>query len=212
MEKESIPWTAFTCLEGHFEWQVMLFGLKNAPSIFQRKMDQIFKKYSDFVLVYIDDILVFSKTETEHIKHLQVVFTEFLKNGLIISKKKMELSKEYIEFLGMRIGQGKIQLQDHIVKKILDFPDKIEETKELQKFLGILNYARMYIKDLSKLTGPLYGKPSPKGRKFFNSEDVRLVKRIKDEVKNLPSLTLPLESDYKIVETDSSSEGWGAIL
>ncbi|GLT29446.1 hypothetical protein SLA2020_043150 [Shorea laevis] len=89
MEKESIPWTAFTCPEGHFEWQVMPFGLKNAPSIFQKKMDQIFKKYPDFVLVYIDDILVFSKTETEHIKHLQVVFTEFLKNGLIISKKKM---------------------------------------------------------------------------------------------------------------------------
>ncbi|GLT97479.1 hypothetical protein SLE2022_150410 [Rubroshorea leprosula] len=107
MEKEFIPWTAFTCPRGHFEWQVMPFGLKNAPSIFQRKMDQIFKKYFDFVLVYIGDILIFSKTETEHIKHLQVVFTEFLKNGLIISKKKMELSKEYIEFLGMRMDREK---------------------------------------------------------------------------------------------------------
>ena len=67
MHPESIEWTAFTCPLCHFEWLVMPFGLKNAPSVFQRKMDNIFNKYKNFVCVYIDDILVFSKTKEEHL-------------------------------------------------------------------------------------------------------------------------------------------------
>ena len=123
MEKESIPWIAFCCSQGHYEWLVMPFGLKNAPSIFQRKMDSIFNKYS-FILVYIDDILVFSPDKSSHIDHLYITLEEFINNGIIIIKKKMVLNKPYIEFLGMELGDGKIRLQPHIVKKILDYPDK----------------------------------------------------------------------------------------
>lgn len=66
MYPDSIEWTAFTCPEDHYEWLVIPSGLKNALSIFQRKMDNIFGQYRNFVLVYIDDILVFSKTMQEH--------------------------------------------------------------------------------------------------------------------------------------------------
>ena len=65
-----IPWSAFSCPEGHFEWLVMPFGLKNAPSVFQRKMDNIFRENDSFVAVYIDDILVFSKNKKKKIRHL----------------------------------------------------------------------------------------------------------------------------------------------
>ena len=109
MHPESIEWTAFTCPEGHFEWLVMPFGLKNAPSVFQRKMDQIFLKYKKFVIVYIDDILVFCKSKKEHLGHLQIVFSEFMKHGIIISKKKIELFKQTVKFLGAEIGNGKIK-------------------------------------------------------------------------------------------------------
>ena len=77
MHIDSIPWTTFSCPEGHFEWLVMLFGLKNAPSIFQRKMDNIFRDNDLFVVVYIDDILVFSKNKKKHIGHLQIVLKKF---------------------------------------------------------------------------------------------------------------------------------------
>ena len=70
MHPDSIPWTTFSCPEGHFEWLVMPFGLKNAPSIFQRKMDNIFRDNDSFVAVYINDILVFSKNKKQHIEHL----------------------------------------------------------------------------------------------------------------------------------------------
>ena len=156
MHEESIEWTAFTCPEGHFEWLVMSFGLKTVPPVFQRKMDSIFGDYKRFVLVYVDDILVFSKDMKEHLGHLQTVFRLFVENGIVISKKKMELCKNHINFLGVVLGDGKIKLQPHIAKKALEMPDKLDNVKELQKFLGIVNYARSFIKDLGKIAGPLY--------------------------------------------------------
>ena len=69
MEEESIPWTAFTCPQGHYEWLVMPLGLKNAPALFQRKMQNFFNENQEFVLVYIDDLLIFLKTYKEHIAH-----------------------------------------------------------------------------------------------------------------------------------------------
>ena len=190
----------------------MPFGLKTAPPIFQRKMDSIFGDYKRFVLVYVDDILVFSKDITEHLGHLQTIFRLFVQNGIIISKKKMELCKTHINFLGIILGEGKIKLQPHIAKKVLDMPNKLDNTKDLQKFLGLVNYARNFIKDLGKIAGPLYSKTGSKGQKHFNTEDIKLVQQIKDKVKNIPDLNIPLESDYLIIETDGSLKGWGAVL
>jgi len=91
-------------------------------------------------------------------------------------------------------------------------PDKLDNTKDLQKFLGILNYARSFIKDLGKVAGPLYSKTGSHGQKTFNVEDIKLVQKLKQMVKNIPDLALPLETDYPIVETDGSLEGWGEVL
>ena len=212
MHPDNIPWTAFSCPEGHFEWLVMPFGLKNAPSIFQRKMDNIFRDNDSFVAVYIDDILVFSKSKKQHIGHLQIVLKKFEEHGIIISKSKMQLFQQTIEFVGVIIGDGKILLQPHISEKILTFPDKIEETKELQKFLRLLNYARPFIKNLSRISGPLFSKVGSKGQKYFNQEDIKLVKSLKEIVTKLPPLDLPLINDYLIIETDGCSLGWGAVL
>ncbi|BBG94330.1 transposable element gene [Prunus dulcis] len=98
LAEESIKWIAFIYPEGHFEWLVMPFGLKNAPSIFQRKMDQIFKKYDNFCSVYVDDILVHSKNKNEQRKHLEIILKEFIGNGngIVISRNKVELEKQDI--------------------------------------------------------------------------------------------------------------------
>lgn len=100
----------------------------------------------------------------------------------------------------MKIEKWNIKLQEHIVKTILDFPVKIEATKKLQVFLGILNYARMYVNDLSKLVWPLYSKSKLGSKKFFNSSNIELVIKKKNICKELLELTLPLE----IRETDFS--------
>jgi ribonuclease HI len=82
----------------------------------------------------------------------------------------------------------------------------------LQQFLGIINYARNYIDNLAKLAGPLYARLRKNVQKHFNSEDIKLVKIIKDKVEDLKPLELPLDDRYFIIETDASKEGWGAIL
>ncbi|XBH63856.1 hypothetical protein VPH35_117740 [Triticum aestivum] len=88
----------------------------------------------------------------------------------------------------------------------------MSDKKVLQQFLGIVNYARNYIDNLAKLAGPLYAKLRKNGQKYFNSEDIKLVKAIKKKVKNLKPLELPLEDNYLIIETHASNVGWGAIL
>jgi hypothetical protein len=87
MEEESIPRSAFTCPQGHFEWLVMPLGLKNALVLFQRKMQNIFNENQEFVLLYIYDMLIFSKMYKEHIAHLDMFFRKVEQNGLILSKK-----------------------------------------------------------------------------------------------------------------------------
>jgi hypothetical protein len=131
---------------------------KNVPTLFQRKMQNIFNKNQEFVLVYIHDMLIFSKMYKEHIAHLDMFFRKVEQTDLILSKKKMEICKEKFNFLGHEIGEGKIYLQDHIIKKILQFLDVMDDKKVLQQFLGIVNYARNYIHNLTKLAGPLYAK------------------------------------------------------
>jgi hypothetical protein len=82
-------------------------------------MQNIFNENQKFVLIYIDDLLIFSKTYKEHIAHLEMLFKKIEQNGLILSKNKMKICKEKINFLGLETGEGKIYLQDHISKKIL---------------------------------------------------------------------------------------------
>lgn len=85
-------------------------------------MDDMFGEYKIFVLVYIDDILVFSQNMQEYLGHLQIVFRLFIKYEIIISKKKMKLCKTHINFLGVTLGDEKIKLQPQIAKKVLDMP------------------------------------------------------------------------------------------
>jgi len=91
-------------------------------------------------------------------------------------------------------------------------PDKLDNTKELQRFLGIVNYTKSFIKYLGKIAGPLYARTGSTGQKYFNTEDIKLVQKIKDRIKNIPDLYIPLETGYLVIETDGSLEGWGAVL
>lgn len=166
-------------------------------------MNTIFKKYLDFCIVYIDDILVFCNSEKEHRNHLKIIFNEFINQGLIISSKKLQLEKTEIEFLGLYIKGGNIELQKYIVTKVFEFSDKIEKTKQLQSFFELLNYCRNFIPNLSKLVGPLYNKLGKNGQKYFNLEYIELVRKIKSIVKKLEPLNLPLENNYKIIQTDT---------
>ena len=212
MHPDSIKLTAFMVPNRHLEWLCMPFGLKNAPSIFQRKMDDIFRENKRFILCYIDDIIIFSNSKAEHTEHLKIFFKKCIDHGLILSNTKMIIGQKQIDFLGLTLGQGKLKLQDHIAKAIVKFPMKFDTLKAIRSFLGRLNYCRNYIPDFVKLTGPLYAKTRSNGVRYFNSEDFKLVNKIKDIIKNLPPLDLAPPDSYMVVETDGSLVGWGGIL
>lgn len=149
MEKDSIPLTAFSAPQGHYEWIVMLFGLKNAPQIFQRRMDNIFKDLNYCCLVYIDDILIFSKTIEQHKNDVRAVTQRCIDHAIILGKNKFIYAEQEIEFLGLEIRGGQIILQKHTLEKIEKFLDKIEDRNQLERFLGCLTYASHFIKDLN---------------------------------------------------------------
>ncbi|KAG6532120.1 hypothetical protein ZIOFF_005958 [Zingiber officinale] len=124
----------------------------------------------------------------------------------------MKVAQPEIEFLGVVIGNRRIRLQQHIIKKIIDFDEEVLTTlKGLRSFLGILNYAKSHIPNLSRLLGPLYSKTSPHGDRRFKSSDWAIIKEVKTLVQTLPDLELPPERAYIIIETDGSMEGWGGV-
>ena len=140
--------TAFTTPFGHYEWNVMPFGLKNAPSEFQNIMNDIFNSFGHFTIVYIDDVLVYSKSIDKHWKHLYSFLDTIKCNGLVVSAKKIKLFQTNVHFLGYDISKGQIRLIDRAIQFADKFSDVIIDKIQLQIFLGSLNYIVDFYKDL----------------------------------------------------------------
>jgi hypothetical protein len=203
--------TAFNVPVGHYEWNVMSFGLKNAPAKFQRVMDDTLKPYFDWLIVYIDDILVFSSSLDHHFKHLKMLLQVIKHASLVLSKKKIELFQTQVKFLGHTIKNGQITLQTHVVGFDDKFLDRILDRTQLQRFLGSLNYISHFYKrcaqDRKLLNDRLKKEPTP-----WTEAHTQAVKNIKAKVKNLPILHISDDNLLNIVETDANNIGWGAVL
>ena len=94
MDNDNIPIIAFSIPRGHYEWMVIPFRLKNVPQVFQRKMDKIFSDYSDFIIIYIDDMLICSNNEKDHEKHLNTFITLYKEHSIVLSEKKIDIKKK----------------------------------------------------------------------------------------------------------------------
>ena len=173
-------------------------------------MEDIFREFN-WALVYIDDVLICSKSLQEHQRHLQKFYELVYKHGLVLSESKMEIGKTNIEFLGFKIDTGQVLLQDHILTCFNKFPDVITDKTQLQRFLGSLNYIRPFYKaqaaDILVLQKRLKKSPPP-----WTKEMTAAVQNIKEKVMKLPSLSLPTGDGQLIIETDASSSTWGGVL
>lgn len=154
LTEDSKKLTAFTVPNGFYEWNVLPFGYKNAPGRFQSFMDSCFKDLQNCV-VYIDDILLYSRTYEEHIRLLEIFMEIISRSGINLSNKKTELFKNQIEFLGHEIDIEGVKVQEHIITKIIEFVEDINTRKELQQFMGIINRVREFIPNLSEILLPL---------------------------------------------------------
>nr|GFC08586.1 RNA-directed DNA polymerase homolog [Tanacetum cinerariifolium] len=152
IKPEDRPKTAFCIPDHHYQWKVMPFGLKNAPSAFQKAMITIFDLILANTLVYIDDILLFSLDEQSHEELLSKFYSLVTKYGIILSEKKMEVGVTTIQFLGMEISDGRYQPQPYVAQELLKFPDELSSQKMIQQFLGLVNYMADFLPKLSHHT------------------------------------------------------------
>ena len=176
--------TAFITPFGHYEWNVIPCGLKNAPSEFQNIMNEIFNPFSKFCIIYIEDVLIFSKSIDEHWKHLYSFLSIIKFNGLVVSSPKIKLFQTKIRFLGYNIYQAKISPIDRVIKFADKFPDEILDKTQLQRFLDSLNYVTEFYQSLRKQCKPLFyrlqSNPPP-----WTSVHTSIVQDIKKYVKTL---------------------------
>jgi len=118
----------------------MPFGLKNAPRIFQRRMDNAFKHLNSFLFFYVDDILISSQTLEEHHEHLKIFAETAIKEGICLSEKKTTIEQERIEFVGFELGLNGISLQAHISRKISEYPDELRTKKQIQGLFRLCKF------------------------------------------------------------------------
>jgi hypothetical protein len=151
-----IPKTAFTTRYGLYEYTVMSFGLTNAPAYFMYLMNKVFLEYLDkFVVVFIDDILIYSKTEEEHEEHLRLVLQKLREHQLYVKFSKCDFWLKEVSFLRHIITDGGISVDPAKVEDVLKWKPP-RTVKEIRSFLGLAGYYRRFIEGFSKTV-----KPSP---------------------------------------------------
>ena len=174
-------------------------------------MNAIFYPYMKFSIVYLDDVLIFSKNINEHRQHLDEFIKIIKENGLVVSTIKIKIFQTKITFLGYQIYQGTITPIKRSLEFVDKFPDEIKEKQQLQRFLGCVNYITDFIPNIRIICAPLYSRlrknPPP-----WNECMTSAIKQIKTAVKKLSSLGIPNPLTFLIVETDASKLGYGGIL
>jgi hypothetical protein len=165
-----IPKTAFSTRYGLYEFLVMSFGLTNAPAYFMYLMNSVFMTELDkFVVVFIDDILIYSKNEEEHAEHLRIVLQRLREHKLYAKFTKCEFWLDSVKFLGHTISSEGISVDPSKVQEVMDWqPPK--STHQIRSFLSLAGYYRRFIPDFSRIAKPMT-ELLKKGVKFVWSED-----------------------------------------
>ena len=150
-----MPKTAFRTRYGHYEFLVMFFGFTNAPAAFMDLMNRVFRPFLDrFVIVFIDDILVYLKSEDEHAKHLRFVLQTLRDHRLYAKFLKYAFWLEQVAFLGHVVSKDGIQVDPKKIEVVADWPRPTTIT-EIRIFLGLAGYYRRFVKDFSNIAAPL---------------------------------------------------------
>ena len=155
VKEEDILKTAFRTRYGHYEFLVMPFGLTNAPAAFMDLMNRVFKEYLDkFVIVFIDDILIYSRSKEDHVEHLRTVLKILKQKKLYAKFKKCEFWLDKIAFLGHIVSSEGILVDPSKVEAVENWP-RPKSVSEVRSFLGLAGYYRRFVEGFSKIALPL---------------------------------------------------------
>ena len=204
--------TAFRTRYRHYEYTVLPFGLTNAPSTFMTLMHDVLRDHLDHsVVVYLDDILIYSGTRAQHVKDVAAVLQRLREHKLYAKISKCEFSKKKVEFLGHFVSEEGVAMDPAKIKAITEWKPPTNIT-DLRAFLGLANYYRRYIQGFSKITLPLT-KMLKKGAKVDMGEgEIRAFESLKQALSSAPVLAIADPNlPYRMV-TDASDYATGAIL
>ena len=212
MDPQDKEKTAFTTRYGIYEFNVMPFGLCNAPATFQRLMDRVYKGIAwKFVVVYLDDTIVYSKTFNEHLTHLQRVFNRIRQAGLRLNIDKCTFWMHQLPFLGHLIS----------ARGIAPDPQKVEAVQRIQppknltalrSFLGLVGYYRQFILNFSSIARPLNSLLQKDEPYRWRDEQQKAFEELKSRLITAPILAYPNFKQTFILATDASYNGFGATL
>ncbi|KAJ9519585.1 hypothetical protein QJQ45_000676 [Haematococcus lacustris] len=213
---EDVPKTAFRTPEGHFQFKVLSFGLTNAPATFQRVMNDAFAPVlGKCALVYLDDILVMSKSLPDHMQHLRLVFDLLRANKLFAKMSKCEFMQLTLKLLGHVITAGAISVDPDKVRAIVDWPLPSSLT-QLQSFLGAANFVHKFVQGFSAISAPLTDLCGKLSATFpwhsWPNHERLAFHELKSAVANVPMLRLPDHTQPFQVYFDASLQGVGAVL
>eukprot|EP00253_Pinus_taeda_P010363 PITA_10363 len=212
IKDEDIAKTAFRTRYGHYEFVVLPFGLTNAPATFMCLMNGIFHPYLDqFVLIFIDDILIYSRNIEEHCEHLRIVLQTLRKHQLYAKFSKCDFFKEEIQYLGHVISKEGIAVDPEKIKAILDWPTPKDVT-DVRSFMGLAGYYRRFVAGFSKVAFPITSLQK-KGKLFQWTPDCqKSFEQLKHLLTTAPVLSIADPSKDYVVCTDASKEGLGGVL
>ena len=210
--EEDVAKTAFRTPFGHYQFKVLSFGLTNAPATFQAAMNNMLRPYlNQFVVVYIDDILIFSKTQAEHISHVRKVLELLREQKFHIKLSKCEFEQPEVKFLGHIVGKNGVKVDPSKTAVLEQWPVP-KSVHDVRSFVGLATYFRRFVEKFSQMVAPLTrltGKDIP----FVWDESCqRAFEQVKHALTNAPILALPnFELPFEVI-TDASIEGLGGIL
>ncbi|TIC91053.1 Transposon Tf2-6 polyprotein [Colletotrichum higginsianum] len=211
--KEGEEWkTCFRTRRGNYEYLVMPFGLTNAPASFQTMINHVLREYLDvFVVVYLDDILIFSPTLEIHKEHVHKVLQKLQEAKLLVEPEKSVFHSQRVDYLGFTITPGEIRMDDKKIAAVKDWP-RPQNVKDIQSFLGFVNFYRRFLKGYSDKINPLI-KLTRKNTTFeWTDEQDKAFEDIKQQVLSEPVLMIPDPRKPFELETDASDYAIGGQL
>ena len=216
MAPEDIHKTAFRTRYGHYEFTVMPFGLTNAPATCQAVMNDVLRPYLDkFASIYLDDCMIWSKTEAEHLQHIRLVLEAFTKANLHLKITKCSFAKPSTKFLGFIVSSDGIAMDPKKLSSIVNW-DPPTSVTEVRRFLGFCNFYRRFVKDYSTIAAPLTSltsalKPFPP---TLPPDALDAFTQLKTVLTTAPVLCIPLTGPDATFDlyTDASRVGLGAVL
>ncbi|KAL0560646.1 hypothetical protein IC582_001055 [Cucumis melo] len=212
IKDEDIPKTAFRSRYGHYEFIVMSFGLTNALAVFMDLMNRVFREFLDtFVIVFIDDILIYSKTEAEHEEHLRMVLQTLRDNKLYAKFSKCEFWLKQVSFLGHVVSKAGVSVDPAKIEAVTGWT-RPSTVSEVRSFLGLAGYYRRFVENFSRIATPLT-QLTRKGAPFVWSKACEdSFQTLKQKLVTAPVLTVPDGSGSFVIYSDASKKGLGCVL